>query len=75
MTPSLLPRCFLEEWSPEQALAVYDFCRLFADVLWEHYEHELIEVMIERDRAHGLEQPGALAETNLELPFEDEIPD
>ena len=32
-----------EEWSPAQKLAVYDFCRLLSETLWQQYEDELLD--------------------------------
>ena len=62
-----------EEWSPAQKLAVYDFCRLLSETLWQHYENDLIEEMIRLDRANGFTPLTDVDERNLELPFDDEL--
>jgi hypothetical protein len=62
-----------EEWSPAQKLAVYDFCRLLSETLWQHYEDDLIAEMIRLDRANGFAPLRDADERNLELPFDDEL--
>jgi hypothetical protein len=62
-----------EDWSPAQKLAVYDFCRLLSETLWQQYEDELIDEMIRLDRTNGLAPLRDVDERNLELPFDDEL--
>ena len=68
---SLFP--LTEDWSPAQKLAVYDFCRLLSETLWQQYEDELIDEMIRLDRANGFAPLRGADERNLELPFDDEL--
>jgi hypothetical protein len=69
-TPPLL--AMMQHWSPEQKLAVYDFCRLISETLWQHYEDVLLEQMINADRDNGFENLNNASHRNLELPFEDD---
>jgi hypothetical protein len=62
-----------EDWSPAQKLAVYDFCRLLSETLWQQYEDELIDEMIRLDRTNGFAPLRDVDERNLELPFDDEL--
>ena len=32
-------------WSPEQALAVYEFLHLLTEQLWHHYQRPLIDLL------------------------------
>lgn len=66
------PLSVIDEWTPPQKLAVYEFCRLMGEILWQQYEDVLLAEMIRIDRARGFEQPSPVAERNLELPFEDD---
>jgi hypothetical protein len=61
----------MDEWTPSQALAVYDFCRLLSETLWLRYHDVLLEQMIACDRAHGFEH---LEPPNDNLPFDDDMP-
>lgn len=67
---SLFP--LAEDWSPAQKLAVYDFCRLLSETLWQQYEDELIDEMIRIDHANGFAPLSAADDRNLELPFDDD---
>jgi hypothetical protein len=66
------PLAMMETWSPEQKLAVYDFCRLISETLWQHYNDVLLEQMINTDRNNGFEPLNNCSHRNLELPFEDD---
>jgi hypothetical protein len=66
------PLSMMETWSPEQKLAVYDFCRLISEILWQRYDDVLLEEMIKADRDNGFAHPYDLDNRNLELPFEDD---
>ena len=63
----------IEAWSPAQKLAVYDFCRLLSETLWQQYEDELIDEMIRLDRTNGFAPLRDTDDRNLELPFDDEL--
>jgi len=46
-----LPRKeMIDQWTPAQLLAVYDFCQLMSHTLWNHYQGELIEQLLEDER-------------------------
>jgi hypothetical protein len=72
MRTSPLPLPIMKTWSPEQKLAVYDFCRLFSEILWQHDRDGLLEAMIRDDR--DLDHADDLRNRNLELPFDDDLP-
>lgn len=68
---TLPPLPLIDEWPPAQKLAVYDFCRLMSEILWQHYEDILLEEMIKIDRENGFEHH--LDDRNLDLPFDDDL--
>jgi hypothetical protein len=72
MTTPSPPLSIMETWSPEQKLAVYDFCRLISEMLWQQDRDRLLQAMIRDDQEHGFEH--AHDNPNLELPFEDDPP-
>ena len=37
--------CIPDEWSPEQALAVYELLNEVVELIWERYELQLIELI------------------------------
>ena len=37
-----------EDWTPEQALAIYDLLCELSEIIWEYYETELNELMLQR---------------------------
>ena len=74
MTRPTLPLSMMETWSPEQRLAVYDFCRLISEILWQHDRDGLLEAMIRDDHKRGFDHTGDLDNPNLELPFDDDLP-
>jgi hypothetical protein len=60
----------MRHWSPEQLLAVHDFCQMVSDTLWKHHYDELLEHLNAKD-------DGGLAncvEIDLPLSFDDELP-
>ena len=61
-----------EEWSPAQKLAVYDFCRLLSETLWQQYEDELLDEMLRQDQRHGFAPIHDADNANLELQFYDD---
>ena len=68
-----LPLSIMEEWSPEQKLAVYDLCRLISEILWQQDHDALLDAMIRDDQQRGLEHAADLLNTHLERPFEDDL--
>ena len=67
-----LPLWMIDEWTPAQKLAVYDFCRLISETLWQQYQTALLDEMIRLDRDNGFEHLYHQDDRNLELPFDDE---
>ena len=65
-----LPYELMQNWTPEQLLAVYDFCRLMSEAIWQQHEDTLLEQMIDSDRESDLLDNN----DNLELPFDDDKP-
>ena len=60
-----------EHWSPEQALAVYEFLDELRDRVWDRYREQLIEQL------QAEQQLQAHNDAQLELPlfpFDDAIP-
>lgn len=74
MRTSPLPLPVMETWSVEQKLAVYDFCRLISEILWQHDHDRLLEAMIRDDHERGFNHTSLIDNPNLELPFEDDLP-
>ena len=74
MTTPPLPLPIMETWSAEQKLAVYDFCRIISEILWQHDRDGLLQAMIRDDNERGLDHNSDLDNPNLELPFEDNLP-
>ena len=74
MTRPTLPLSIMESWSPEQKLAVYDFCRIIGEVLWQHDRDGLLKAMIRDDRDRGCDHADDPDNPNLELPFDDDLP-
>jgi len=68
------PLPIIDTWSADQKLAVYDFCRLISEILWQHDREGLLEAMIRDDQARGFDHAGNLDNRHLELPFEDDLP-
>ena len=68
------PLAIMESWSPEQKLAVYDFCRIISESLWQQDRDGLLEAMIRDDRERGFDHGHNFDNPNLELPFDDDLP-
>ena len=60
-----------DAWSPEQALAVYQFLDELRDRLWEHYQESIIEQLKAEQEIQ--EQNDAQLELPF-YPFNDEVP-
>jgi len=43
----IAPQQIPDDWTPEQALAVYDFIDEIRDAIWGRYELQLIQLMKE----------------------------
>jgi hypothetical protein len=46
-----------DDWTPEQALSVYELLHELAEAIWEHYETPLIELLIAPPKQHAPSQP------------------
>jgi len=46
-----------DDWTPEQALAVYELLHELADTIWDRYEIPLIELLAPRCNNHDPAQP------------------
>ena len=70
-----IEREWIESWTVEEAVAIYEFCTMMQDHLWLHHEIALSEHIFERegrgDPSYVREQE---CEQNLDLPFNDDIP-
>lgn len=61
----------MDEWTPSQALAVYDFCQLLSETIWQRYQSVLIDEMIATDRRRGFEHLEPVND-NPDLTFDDD---
>ena len=64
----------LDSWTPEQLLAVHDFCQQMGEMIWTHHSDTLIDYLRKQERYQRIDWPEPPAETNLPLPFDDELP-
>ncbi len=60
----------MRHWSPEQLLAVHDFCQMVSETLWKHYADELLEHLDTKDYGGS----ASTVEVDLPLPFDDDFP-
>jgi hypothetical protein len=68
------PFALMDEWTPSQLLAVYDFCQLITESLWQRYDDILIQEMIASDRQNGFHSVEPPLDDDLQQPFDDDIP-
>ena len=64
----MIPFDIPDDWSPEQALAVYEMLDALRDHIWERYQLQLIELLApdtDEDNTSQLD----LFELNDEIPF------
>lgn len=62
----------MQSWTPSQLLAVYDFCQMMSEQIWQQHEDALLDQMMEADRERGHELlDNSIQSENLELPFDD----
>ncbi len=64
----------LDTWTPEQLLAVHDFCQQMGEMIWQHHNEMLIDYLRKEERAQRIDWPQPAVDTNLSFPFDDEIP-
>jgi len=61
---------WIESWTIEEALAIYEFCTLMQDHLWRLHEVDITERFFDTER-NPFEDPRF--ESNLELPSVDKL--
>lgn len=57
-----------DDWTPEQALAVYELLTELAEIVWNHYEVPLIELLSPELNEDDASQP-ELFDFDDQLPF------
>jgi hypothetical protein len=57
-----------DDWTPEQALAVYELLTELAEIVWNHYEIPLIELLSPELNEDDASQP-ELFDFDDQLPF------
>ena len=62
------PRQVPEDWTPEEALRVYEYLTQVAEAVWERYEVELLALVRPDPSATDSTQPD-LFDPDDELPF------
>ena len=63
----------MSHWSPEQLLAVHDFCQMVSDTIWKHHADPLLEHLNGDVVVRGTQSLPASVEDTLPLPFDDEL--
>ena len=63
----------LDRWTPEQLLAVHDFCQLMSDTIWKQHSEQLIAHLRLEESAPRIDWPKPAGEENLKLPFDDDL--
>ena len=63
----------MSDWSPEQLLAVHDFCQMVCDTILKHHAGLLLEHLNGTKVASSIDCSSDTAEYNLALPFDDEL--
>ena len=59
-----------DDWSDQQALAVYDFCSALQELIWRRYRHALIDPILQAQFQAGHSNP---TDTRTDpLPFDDD---
>lgn len=58
-------------WTPEQLLAVHDFCQMVGDAIWTQHEDELIDLLHDDAGISTDDDPVAPYERNLSLPLDE----
>jgi hypothetical protein len=57
-----------DDWTPQQALSVYELLHELAEAIWERYETPLIELLTTEPEQHA-HLPPSLLDFDEELPF------
>ena len=63
----------MEQWTPEQLLAVVDFCQMLSDSIWLHHDQRLIEYLEKDSTTPRISWPDEAVDINSQLPFNDEL--
>ena len=63
----------MDTWTPEQLLAVHDFCQQMGETIWQHHSETLIDHLRKEDSAQRILWPEPAWEENLSLPFDDDL--
>ena len=71
-SPSPLEK--LDTWTPEQLLAVYDFCQMMGETIWQLRSEDLVDHLRRKENASATNWPATVEEENLPLPFDDDLP-
>lgn len=64
----------MDTWTPDQLLAVHDFCQQMAETIWQQHSETLIDHLRKEEHARRIQWPEPTREENLWLPFDDELP-
>lgn len=64
----MLPFDIPDDWSPEQALAVYEFLDALSERVWQRYELQLLALLAPQTNADDTSQLD-LFELNDDIPF------
>jgi hypothetical protein len=67
-TPVAIP----DDWSDQQALAVYDFCSALQELIWRRYHDALIDPILHAQLEAG--GPHRIDTRTFPLPFDDDAP-
>lgn len=63
------------QWSPEQAIAVYEFLQHLADQLWEHYQDPILEQLSIGNERHDAPDADDTSSRQRDLfGFDDTLP-
>jgi hypothetical protein len=57
-----------DDWTPEQALSVYELLHELAEAIWERYETPLINLLTAKPEQRAPSQPNLL-DVDDDLPF------
>lgn len=65
----------MNDWSPEQLLAIHEFCQLMAELIWQHHGEQLIEYLRDEtvDYCANNQTTSAGEDQQLSLIFDDNL--
>ncbi len=64
----MIPFDIPDDWSPEQALAVYELLDVLRDCVWDRYQLQLVELLAPDTNEDDASQPD-LFELDDDIPF------